>query len=455
MQQVICEHPTLIVNRQLLSFIREGGCFYTTDNMATDLRFWKTPVCYGTTKQLQQSILSRLSKGFSSSKRRVEQDRSLLDSCYFVNVETGAICPIFVEVPCGHCVICQNRKRQSFAARCEAETQTHPYLPLFITLTYSDDYLPEDGHLKYDDVQDFLKRLRIRLAREYHVDGATLRYACCGEYTPTTSRPHYHIILWGLPYISDGKKARLFELVDKTWSIYDRKTDTYNLIGRTQVKSCFNSRGVGKYVGKYVGKSFTNGKDDEFLHCSTRHGGIGTLWIQQHKKYLLENNDNLVLKYTDRFTGQCKDMPMVKYFVNKVFPTVSMSVPQIVREAVGDFLIGINAMQQYEFGDDTTITDRYLQLFHDLNISLPDSLMLPPRETPLLDIVDCTELLDESLAVLARYSNSDYSQADYLANRRNEYFSRVSEQMPKVDVQKLADDIRKRLAKEKAKYVHC
>lgn len=489
--QVICEHPKTIINRSLIRFIRLGGTAFSVDG-GKSYQQWKTLTFKSSYKDQTNNILRNLSRCFKRYAPLDEEDyirnhvrfsvnadteevvvhkptlcevnkKFNLDDFFFLNPDSGETCPIFVQVPCGHCVICKHRKRLSFAFRCEAESQVHDYLPLFITLTYdpkwlgpkqadTDVKLHEDYKLHYEDCQKFLKRLRMRLAREYNFPMQRLRYAVCGEYMPSSHMPHFHIILWGMPFIAECGKIALYKLIDKTWSIYDRHTQSYEHIGRTQTKSCESTKGVGKYVGKYVSKS--KEKDsDEFLHSSTRHGGIGSPWIRQKAKYLLENPDITKLYYKDKHNpdSKVKSMPMCKYFIDKVFPTLSMSVPQKLRDAIGDYMIAFNNLGQYS----KVLQDRYFRFFADLHLILPMSLTLPPRCLPPMSCRECINQLDSSCAVLSKYANRDYSSADYLQDRRTLYFSIVTARMPKIDTIKMADDIRKELAKEKSKYVYC
>lgn len=65
----------------------------------------------------------------------------------------------------------------------------------FITLTYDDEHLPEDGSLNVKHFQDFVKRLR--------KDYPGFRYLHCGEYGPKTLRPHYHACLFGIDFYWD------------------------------------------------------------------------------------------------------------------------------------------------------------------------------------------------------------------------------------------------------------
>lgn len=93
-----------------------------------------------------------------------------------------------LKVPCGHCPECRSLRRLQWVFRLENEAKVHAY-NYFITLTYSDKYLPKDGQLYKPDFQDFMKRLRKNL-------GFRLKYFTCGEYGDTFGRCHWHSILF-------------------------------------------------------------------------------------------------------------------------------------------------------------------------------------------------------------------------------------------------------------------
>lgn len=109
-----------------------------------------------------------------------------------------------VEIPCGQCIGCRIQRSRQWADRCLMELTQHPEGGYFVTLTYNDMHLPWSWYsdpftgeaqasltLDRRDVQLFLKRLR-------KSTGQDLRYFGCGEYGPTTFRPHYHLIIFGL-----------------------------------------------------------------------------------------------------------------------------------------------------------------------------------------------------------------------------------------------------------------
>jgi len=114
----------------------------------------------------------------------------------------------------------------------------------FLTLTYSDEFLPKDGNLRYGDFQKFCKRVR-------KVCGP-FRFYMCGEYGDKDRRPHYHCILFGLDFFEDrqvwkrGSGGTLYrsELLETLWPY------GHSLIGAFSFESA-------AYVARYVMKKVT------------------------------------------------------------------------------------------------------------------------------------------------------------------------------------------------------
>lgn len=128
-----------------------------------------------------------------------------------------------IEVPCGGCVGCRIDRSRQWTIRLLHESKLHE-MKCFLTLTYDDSHLPVDGSLNKKHVQDFLKRLRRRHARSN--PDAKLRYFMCGEYGDVSSRPHYHMILFGCDFSDKrligenhrGDKRYRSALLDSIWS---------------------------------------------------------------------------------------------------------------------------------------------------------------------------------------------------------------------------------------------
>lgn len=101
-----------------------------------------------------------------------------------------------VEISCQQCIECRIQRAAAGAIRCYHESKSH-LVSSFVTLTYSDKFLPSDGGLVHRDFQLFMKRLRV--ASDFKI-----KMVMCGEYGETTNRPHYHALLFGCDF-SDRK----------------------------------------------------------------------------------------------------------------------------------------------------------------------------------------------------------------------------------------------------------
>lgn len=95
-----------------------------------------------------------------------------------------------LEVPCYWCVGCRMSRAQDWATRIKHEASLHE-ANSFLTLTYSDDWLPDNYSVSVKALQDFMKRLRKSL------EPKKIRFFACGEYGEKNLRPHYHLIIFG------------------------------------------------------------------------------------------------------------------------------------------------------------------------------------------------------------------------------------------------------------------
>lgn len=98
----------------------------------------------------------------------------------------GELSPSLFLLPCGTCVGCQISRAREWAIRCELEQQLH-LVCSFVTLTYSDRYVPPT--LSRDHLSRFVRYMRRYVG--------PFRFFGCGEYGDYTHRPHYHAILYG------------------------------------------------------------------------------------------------------------------------------------------------------------------------------------------------------------------------------------------------------------------
>lgn len=109
-------------------------------------------------------------------------------------------------IPCGKCIGCLLDRSLNWAVRCEHEALYHEE-NYFLTLTFSDKFLPSDYSLRSWHLQDFWKRVRHALDAEADffdgvfvgADAPRFKYYAAGEYGDENFRPHYHATVFGLP----------------------------------------------------------------------------------------------------------------------------------------------------------------------------------------------------------------------------------------------------------------
>lgn len=186
-------------------------------------------------------------------------------------------------IPCGKCIGCRTARALQWAQRCVHESRLYHH-NTFITLTYADEKLPQDGHLRKQDLQRFFKRLRkhtsSRNNRINHDPSYPIRYFACGEYGDRTQRPHYHAILFNCGF-TDGtrvnKDYHTSAVLKELW------TDGNNTIAEA-------NGARANYIAQYALKKQGQGDHDAdgvyrpapFL-CMSLKPAIGTQWLQQHK----------------------------------------------------------------------------------------------------------------------------------------------------------------------------
>lgn len=134
----------------------------------------------------------------------------------------------YLYVPCKKCIPCKINKTQEWTIRMLFELKTNPTAQ-FLTLTYSDEFLPGDTSLHKEHFQDFMKYLRQDLPE------TKLKYFACGEYgskevkyfnpdypVSPHGRPHYHAIVYNLDNSLDVRKV-----IYKNW----KKCEPFQFFG--------------------------------------------------------------------------------------------------------------------------------------------------------------------------------------------------------------------------------
>lgn len=271
----------------------------------------------------------------------------------------------YIWTSCGKCATCKKARASRWIARLEEERKQHPYC-MFVTLTYSNDFLPlyqfcetkldclfaskivfKDGKyqrvddfdrciplndLEFDtdadkeyfwkrvcldgipyadvsDLQKFHKRLN-KFFYEKTKEYSCFRYFCVSEFGSTTIRPHFHCI-----YFVDRKEvAEVFcEGVSACWPF-----------GR--VDSQFIESNACSYVAKYLNQLFSLPsfyKDNRlrpFFVCSKRPP-IGS--FNEFTKDDKEIFDKLLthrIVCNSQTSSEVRIVPQLKCVENRLFP---------------------------------------------------------------------------------------------------------------------------------------
>lgn len=176
------------------------------------------------------------------------------------------------------------------------EAKDHEF-STFITLTYSNEHIPEDYGLHKEHFQLFMKRLRMHFYRTYpptreKPEGHLLRFYACGEYGENTRRPHYHAVVFNCAFPDQV----LFKgNADPGRNIYTSKT-LEDIWGMGYVTCSHVTYANAAYVASYVRKKMTDAKHYERVNPITgelfkvepefslmsRRPGLGRAFIERN-----------------------------------------------------------------------------------------------------------------------------------------------------------------------------
>ena len=308
----LCENPQIIVNPNLQELIIKCACYSVPNRGLVDipprsLEIMKYDFPYG-----------------RFSKKTLKPTIETLDDFQIIDKQTGEIYPIFIAVPCNHCIICNSKKANEWSFRALCESVSYPTLPYFVTLTYNNLHKPEDGVNKRD-VQLFMKRLRVSLDR-LGIDHE-IRYFICSEYGRKTHRPHYHAIFWNWP------KDERFNCVTKVERFVSKCWQN----GFTYVLPC--DKGGINYVMKYMRKKnyVPVGQNSTFFLSSRKNGGIGAAYAREKMDFYRKNPECTEISVKSVFDGSVKTITLPAYFRDIFFPRVSRLVPKFIRDCYAEF----------------------------------------------------------------------------------------------------------------------
>lgn len=217
-------------------------------------------------------------------------------------------------VPCGTCIGCRSEQGRQWMVRMMHEQRMHEE-SAFVTLTYSDEEIPNNGSLCAEDFSGFIKRLR-------KTQEGRISFYGCGEYGERTQRAHYHAVLFGL-CLND----RVNGVASRTSDTWKSKTldDAWGL-GITEGGSV--TMASASYVAGYVRKKV---KGSDFVRCNPLTGemllpefarmslrpAIGKTWLELYWRdvyprdyVVIEGKEAKPPRYYDKWMDQNEPLLM-------------------------------------------------------------------------------------------------------------------------------------------------
>lgn len=275
-------------------------------------------------------------------------------------------------VPCGKCDYCRYVRSLGRIDRATNELRKHKYA-LLVTLSYHDAFLPlvvlnHDYGLMYfrpgDDIdnfsdtpdgqvtdysvpnvfeknlynrisrryggvpvlykphiQGFLKRLRSRIKyqlakndKEKYLKDYKITYSYCGEYGPSTYRPHYHIILM-------FDSAELYDYIRKSlYSLWEFGTISQRLVNTSEEDAHYTAQyanGINRLPTLYRQKMVAP------FYETSRNGSFGFAKISEEEIERIHNTGSCRALVQDMLSGEYKSVSTPLYLANKLFPRFS------------------------------------------------------------------------------------------------------------------------------------
>lgn len=286
-----------------------------------------------------------------------------------------------IALPCSKCVACKINKRRFWTARNLMEWESYKGRTIFFTLTYSDEHLPENRSVDKRELQLFFKRLRKNTGME-------LRYYACGEYGDLNFRPHYHGILYGMPY-----SLNAWEHIARAWQYR----------GFIDVKDC-NANRI-EYTAGYVSKKLSSvnkikdlGLTPEF-HIMSRRPALGSVFLEELKKFA--------------FTQNPFDVIRTFKFGNKYFP-----LDRLMREKLRNALMSEDYIRDLKNMQIECMQEDLLDVVEE--VLGFDARLSVDNLIRLKDDLHWTELNEFYDLVGTAYFNSSQHKEDLMLVRRNQ-----------------------------------
>lgn len=189
--------------------------------------------------------------------------------------------PLFIRMAqrvfnCGKCIFCRKRNSTDLATRCVLHASLYEYNS-FLTLTY-DEKLPDyENVLVYKHIQDFKKRYRQFIWRNYR---DTIDIFNVHEFG-SNGKKHWHLVVFNhefedkeFKFANDGNPLYTSEKLSELWPF------GLHSIGTVTEASAM-------YQAQYTQKDIAHGNTMNAKKSKSNHSGIGKPYFLQHYRQIL------------------------------------------------------------------------------------------------------------------------------------------------------------------------
>lgn len=255
--------------------------------------------------------------------RIMKYSRDGADWKEYVDKSTGELYNQIL-LPCGKCIGCRLEYSRQWANRCVLESLDHPVgTNWFLTLTIDDDhigaYTNDRGFatVHTDDITTFMKALRGRWSDQHNITEG-IRFFGASEYGDASMRPHYHILVFGLPLFDlefyknnhQGDVLYTSQELDGVWKRGFVTVGEFNWNTAAYTARYVMKKAKGQTAGFYDAL----GIEPEKTRMS-RMPGIGQAYLDKHIESIYDL-DEIVLPATSGNNLQVIAPP--KYFDRKL-----------------------------------------------------------------------------------------------------------------------------------------
>jgi hypothetical protein len=204
-------------------------------------------------------------------------------------------------IPCGTCHECITLRASDWGCRVQHELGEHNQ-NCCVTLTYSDDHLPNLLQRKRN-YQLFMKKLRRKFKKK-------ILSLVSHEFGSVNGRIHHHAILFGISfddmtfYKKSKKGTNLFRsrLLSELWSDSNGKSLGWANIGEASAKAGFY---IASYALKKCSQEVINEETGEITIIedsmdASKNPGIGLRYLRRNHRQMVLRGDRLPRYYIDK-----------------------------------------------------------------------------------------------------------------------------------------------------------